>query len=189
MPHPASRLKASPGPDVRLFYEICGETDSAAAAEIDCGRLAELVGKFLARIDSASYNKLQDAVVALSFVSDEEMRDLNFRYRLINETTDVLSFPLWEENASFSPPDGWDKLPLGDVVISPEFVKRSAIQAGTGIAGEMVLTVVHGTLHLFGYDHDTDEAREEMWAAQECIRDGYINQVAGFGAIEKSEED
>ena len=116
------------------------------------------------------------ARVALSFVSKAEIKNLNVRYRSVPEPTDVLSFPLWEEDGVFSPPPWQDELPLGDVVISPEFVRDNARSLGVGCDREMALVVIHGILHLVGFDHDTEERRTVMWDVQERLREGYFRR-------------
>ena len=110
-----------------------------------------------------------DANAVLSCVSNEEMRELNARYRGLDEATDVLSFPLWEEDGRFVPPTGWDELPLGDVVVSPEFVRANAAAENIGYNNEMTRVVAHGVLHLVGYGHDTTERARSMWELQEGI--------------------
>jgi probable rRNA maturation factor len=116
------------------------------------------------------------AQVALSFVSKDEIKGLNAVYRNVSESTDVLSFPLWEEDGVFSPPQWGGELPLGDVVISPEFVRDNAHSSDTGFDGEMALVAIHGILHLVGFDHDTDERMTAMWSVQERMREGYFRR-------------
>ena len=77
-------------------------------------------------------------------VSDRRIRDLNRRYRRESAATDVLSFPL-EENGF-----------LGDVVISVETARRQARHLGHRLAKELELLLLHGVLHLMGYDHESD---------------------------------
>ena len=108
----------------------------------------------------------QDAPVSsgLSIVDtdDEAVRALNQRYRGVDAPTDVLSFPA-------DPPLVRDAEPhpyLGDVIIAYPRARAQAAQAGHSVDAELLLLVVHGTLHLLGFDHDTDEARARMWAAQ-----------------------
>jgi probable rRNA maturation factor len=113
-------------------------------------------------------------IVSLSFVEDDKMLALNALYREIDEPTDVLSFPLWEEEGRFCPPEEWSDPPLGDVVVSPAFVRASADGEGLDYAGEIVLMIVHGTLHLVGFDHDTDERENEMRRAQESLRSRFF---------------
>jgi probable rRNA maturation factor len=105
--------------------------------------------------------------VALSCVPEDEMKRLNFLYRDIDESTDVLSFPLWEDEGEFRPPEGWRSLPLGDVVISPDFVRLSAAEANIGYNNEMARMVVHGALHLVGFDHGDEDGAVAMWDLQE----------------------
>jgi probable rRNA maturation factor len=114
-----------------------------------------------------------NASAAVTCVSDDVIKELNLRYRLVGEPTDVLSFPLWEERGRFVPPRGWDLIPLGDVVVSPDFVRRNAENENIGYNNEMVRMIVHGALHLVGFDHDAGERGEEMRALQERIVAGY----------------
>lgn len=84
-----------------------------------------------------------DKEVSVAFVDDEEMRTLNADYRNINRTTDVLSFPQ----------DGPDDSILGDVIISIDTaVRRSKLQK-LSIEHEIYRLMIHGILHLLGYDH------------------------------------
>ena len=103
---------------------------------------------------------------ALTFVTDDEMKGLNEKYRGIGESTDVLSFPLWEEEGRFVPPASWSELPLGDVVVSPNFVRANAENEDISYNIEMARIVIHGILHLVGFGHDTGWRRDEMWKLQ-----------------------
>jgi len=94
--------------------------------------------------------------VSLSLVGEDEMTDLHRRYMDEDGPTDVLSFPMDE-------PDD-DVQVLGDVVIAPAVAARNN-PADPG--AELRLLVVHGVLHLLGYDHERDSERDEMWARQE----------------------
>lgn len=96
------------------------------------------------------------AELSVSFVDDREIADLHLRYANELGPTDVLSFPL--EDGS----DG-ERL-LGDVVIAPAVAARNNPDDPDG---ELRLLLVHGILHLLGYDHDADADRAEMWARQE----------------------
>lgn len=80
-------------------------------------------------------------------VSDRRMREFNRRYRRKSGATDVLSFPL-EENGY-----------LGDVVISVETARRQARKLGHGLQTELQLLLLHGVLHLMGYDHKADNGQ------------------------------
>jgi probable rRNA maturation factor len=93
-----------------------------------------------------------DGELSLSFVTADEMSELHERFTGERSSTDVLSFPLGEEGL------------LGDVVVCPEEAERN--NPGDP-PGELRLLVVHGVLHLLGYDHEEDEERRAMWDKQE----------------------
>ena len=90
------------------------------------------------------------AEVSLVFVDDQEIQILNKTYRQKDQPTDVLSFPLWdgEEEAS-------GEILLGDIVISLETAQRQAEEYGHSLEREIAYLMVHGLLHLLGYDHLT----------------------------------
>ncbi len=94
---------------------------------------------------------------------DEELRSLNQQYRGIDKTTDVLSFP-----TDFTDPDLESRY-LGDIVISYNRAEEQAQKRGHFIEAELQLLVVHGVLHLLGYDHADLEVKEEMWSIQSRI--------------------
>jgi probable rRNA maturation factor len=124
-----------------------------------------------------------EATVALTAASAEYMASLNSDYRGMSEPTDVLSFPLWEKDGIFAPPDGWDVIPLGDVVVSPEIVLHNAERENIGYNNEMARMIIHGVLHLIGFDHDTKERYEDMWASQESILVNYEKRVREKGGL------
>ena len=99
---------------------------------------------------------LREVELSLSFIDDAEMEDLHVRYLDQPGPTDVLSFPL----------DGEDERGLrvlGDVVIAPSVAARNN---PADPAAELRLLVVHGILHLLGYDHEEDGEKATMWARQ-----------------------
>jgi probable rRNA maturation factor len=90
------------------------------------------------------------------------MRTLNNQWRGIDRTTDVLSFPMLDNNELAAAKTSRIPVILGDIVISAPKAERQARQIGHSLEREMTFLVVHGLLHLFGYDHETgkdDEAR------------------------------
>jgi probable rRNA maturation factor len=89
--------------------------------------------------------------LSVSLVSAEEMADLHRRYLGDAEPTDVLSFTMDEDGL------------LGDVVICPAVAERQR----SDLAAELRLLLVHGILHLLGYDHDAEDERRAMWERQE----------------------
>jgi len=90
--------------------------------------------------------------------SDEDVRHLNRQYRAIDAPTDVLSFP------ADPSPDGEPY--LGDLILSLPYIHRQAAAERHTVSDEITLVVIHGTLHLLGYDHDTPENQAAMWAVQ-----------------------
>jgi len=99
---------------------------------------------------------LREVELSLSFIADAEMEELHVRYLDEPGPTDVLSFPL----------DGEDERGLrvlGDVVIAPSVAARNN---PADPAAELRLLVVHGILHLLGYDHEEDGEKATMWARQ-----------------------
>jgi probable rRNA maturation factor len=103
--------------------------------------------------------------LSLLLTNDEQIRQLNWEYRQEDKPTDVLSFPAGE-----AAPGVVEEVPyLGDIAISAPYAARQAAQADHDLPGELQLLAVHGVLHLLGYDHETAEEKQEMWAAQTAV--------------------
>ena len=119
-------------------------------APIDVDALAGLASETLIA------EGLREVELSLSFIDDAEMEELHVRYLDEPGPTDVLSFPL----------DGEDERGLrvlGDVVVAPSVAARNN---PVDPAAELRLLVVHGILHLLGYDHEEDGEKATMWARQ-----------------------
>ncbi|MCB0102062.1 MAG: rRNA maturation RNase YbeY [Anaerolineales bacterium] len=100
------------------------------------------------------------ADMTIVLTDDRQLHELNVDYLGVDAPTDVLSFPAGEVDPET------EVLYLGDIAIS---IPRAAQQAQTGghsVEAEVQLLVIHGTLHLLGYDHGTDEEKAVMWAEQ-----------------------
>lgn len=102
------------------------------------------------------------AELSLAFVDDAEMRLLNATYRRVNEATDVLAFAMTEGRFGEVNPQV-----LGDVVISVETAAFQAHRAGRPLSEELNALLVHGVLHLLGYDHDRSPADARVMRAKE----------------------
>ena len=89
----------------------------------------------------------RDASATIAFVSDSRMRRLNRQFRGSDRTTDVLSFPAGDT----------DDLNLGDIAISVETAALQAKENGLSFDEEIAQLILHGLLHLAGYDHETDD--------------------------------
>ncbi len=95
---------------------------------------------------------------------DETIKILNEQYRGIDEATDVLSFSQHETDEVFPGVD--DENLLGDIVISVETAKRQAQERGIAMDEEIEILLVHGLLHLLGYDHVESDEADAMFARQ-----------------------
>ncbi len=110
-----------------------------------------------------SPEKAVDLTIAIE--DDEQLRQLNNQFLGIDAPTDVLSFPADE----IDPDSG--HLYLGDIIISMPRALFQAESAGHPVQSEIQLLVIHGILHLLGYDHDTPEMKTEMWQLQSHFLD------------------
>ena len=109
------------------------------------------------------YEKIKDdCEVSVTFADNEGIRAINREYRNIDAPTDVLSFPLFEEQGG--------KKQLGDIVLSLEKCAAQAEEFGHSFERECAFLTVHSTLHLLGYDHvNGDEEEQDMRKRQTAI--------------------
>ncbi len=106
---------------------------------------------------------LKDVGLTVSLIGNHQIKMLNRQYRNVDAPTDVLSFSSGEVDPET------ENLYLGDIAISFPKVREQAKQAGQSARDELALMIVHGILHLHGYDHDTEEAELAMFSLQEEI--------------------
>ena len=109
-------------------------------------------------------NKERSAELELIFLDDKSMRVFNKRYRLKDRPTDVLSFRIDRE-------DFGRKAFLGEIMISLDTASANSKRYGTDFAGEIALYIIHGILHLFGYDDESPEDKRRMARKQNQILD------------------
>ena len=112
--------------------------------------------------------------ISLSFVTAEEIHELNRQYRGVDSVTDVLSFPLLEDlNELYDTEEGSSEedepVALGDVVICLERAEEQAEEFGHSREREIVYLFTHSVLHLLGYDHMEEEEKQEMRKAEEEV--------------------
>lgn len=108
--------------------------------------------------------------VSLLIVDDDAMRRLNREYRGLNRTTDVLSFPQFASREEIGlGPDG--RILLGDVVISLQTLHRRCKKRNENHRREFAVLLVHGVLHLIGYDHDSAANRNLMRGLEAVLVD------------------
>lgn len=104
-----------------------------------------------------------DFEVSVSFVTNEEIKTLNREYRNVDSETDVLSFPMDDD-------DEFDGIIiLGDIVLSTQRIIEQAKDFGHSLEREMLYLTVHSMLHLLGYDHMDSEEKDEMRSREKEI--------------------
>ncbi|MDF2910897.1 MAG: rRNA maturation RNase YbeY [Sporolactobacillus laevolacticus] len=108
---------------------------------------------------------------SLTFVDNEKIQVINRDYRGIDRPTDVISFALEEMEEDEVPilPEEGEPRVLGDIIISVERIHEQAAEYNHSFERELGFLVIHGLLHLLGYDHQTKEEEEEMFGLQEKI--------------------
>lgn len=106
---------------------------------------------------------VRHALLSIAFVTEREIAGLNWRHLRHRGPTDVLSFG-FVPGAKHGPV-------VGDVYIAPAVARRNAVAHGRGVREETLRLVIHGVLHVLGYDHPTDESRyaSAMWRRQERL--------------------
>jgi probable rRNA maturation factor len=145
---------------MRLFIR-CG-TKSKPVSSAWLEQLSSLV---LKKVKGPAFEKKAELSIVLT--GDGEVKSLNRAYRQKNKTTDVLSFPLLEGKKMISGLK--KKILLGDVVISIPQTRRQAAQRGRKFDEELALLLVHGILHLLGYDHATKAQEKKMFGLQDRL--------------------
>jgi|SRR5690348_90108 len=110
---------------------------------------------------AAAGESMEAAEVSVVLTDDAAVRALNHRWRGINSATNVLSFPAARPAGEDESPNSAPSL-LGDVVVAYETTAREAEAEGKPLLDHLSHLVVHGFLHLLGYDHESDAAAEEM---------------------------
>jgi probable rRNA maturation factor len=98
--------------------------------------------------------------LTVTLTDDAQIRLLNRDYRQKDKPTNVLSFPLWTHLSEITPHSG--DVPLGDIIIAFETIKREAVEQEKTLSNHFTHMLVHGFLHLLGYDHMTEVEAEEM---------------------------
>jgi len=133
--------------------------DPATSPDIDAGELVAL-----AKISLRNEGVPEGAEVSITLLDEQPMGELNEAHLGKVGPTDVLSFPLEPLTPGMAPAPvaGGPPLDLGDIFICPQVVIGNASRSGVPFRNEMALMVVHGLLHLLGYDHIVDSEAEQM---------------------------
>ena len=106
--------------------------------------------------------------IAVLFTSDDEIAAINAEWRGKDKPTNVLSFPTPED----MPVPAGEPRSLGDLVLAHGVIAREAVEQGKSLHDHTTHLIVHGTLHLLGFDHETDAEAEEMEALETRILKG-----------------
>lgn len=113
------------------------------------------------------HEKASEAYLSVIFVDNDEIKDINSKYRNIDKITDVISFALEDDKSFISP-----VRMLGDIYVSIPKMKEQAIAYGHSEKRELSFLVCHGLLHLLGYDHVNNKEEEKiMFSLQDEILD------------------
>lgn len=107
-----------------------------------------------------------EAEVDLLFVDNEAIREMNAEYRNIDRATDVLSFPMYEADEEI---DDEEEILFGDIVISLERAEEQRQEYGHSLEREVMYLLVHGLLHLSGYDHMEEDEKALMREREEKL--------------------
>jgi probable rRNA maturation factor len=126
------------------------EINNRSGRKIKVGEIKKIAEFFL------DHYNIINKDVSIAIVKDEEMKDLNKKYRGQDKPTDVLSFA----EIDSSDPDDDDY--LGEIVLDHEQIKRQAREIGKSTEDELVFILVHGLLHLLGMTDDTEGDRKKM---------------------------
>lgn len=120
------------------------------------------------------------ASLTVLLADDDYLRELNAQFRQEDRATDVLSFPAGDLPADVPDLQGY----LGDIAVSAPYAQKQADEKGHRLDEEVQLLVVHGVLHLLGYDHLEPEEKVKMWAAQATVL-----EALGISHVRPSEDE
>lgn len=126
--------------------------------------LSRWVEDCIRQLPKKDQRKIKSKSLLVLFISDKDMKALNFEYRGKAYPTDVLSFEPIEDGS------------LGEVVLAPNVLKKQAIRVGHSYKKELCYMVLHGLLHLLGYDHETSEKDAKVMFG---LQDKIFAQLAG----------
>ena len=167
MPTPA-KINSSPKKSNPTTAQVQADESEGIVEVFNRQRLHKIERSSLAALANAVLKKINrsECSATITLIRDGEMQRLNFNYRGIDKPTDVLSFA-YQEDLSDNDPNH-NPAELGDCVISVETAGRYAQEQNISFATEINWLVIHGILHLAGYDHETDNG--EMRRLEKRLR-------------------
>ncbi len=125
-------------------------------------RLKKLCGQVMKSV--IEEENLENPEISILFVDDEAMKSLNYKYRDVDETTDVLAFPMRDGRFPNVGPNV-----LGDIVISIPTAERQAAENRNSLDKELALLLIHGFLHLIGYEDFSHSQMKKMRQREEQL--------------------
>ena len=140
-------------------------------SRIDSKAIQKIINFTLRKLDSVG------SKIDVFFVSEKTISDINQKYREINHPTDVLSFAERDRKEKFINPALTNNF-LGDIYLCPAWIKKQATRQGINFEEELTRVLIHGILHLIGYEHVgvSEEKAKEMFQKQEEI----VNQFKKY---------
>jgi probable rRNA maturation factor len=148
-------MSEHPRLDIQLAIEA-GQWPAEGDLEALSSRILERAAAFLAREEKQPFPKTP-VELSLVFTDDDDIKGINAEWRGQDKPTNVLSFPAFPLQ-----PGGNPGPMLGDIILAEETLRREALDLGKPFEDHLSHLLVHGFLHLFGYDHMTDEEAAVM---------------------------
>lgn len=142
------------------MFDINIQIDNQTDFEIPVDTLTDIAESTLTMCN------ITDAELSIVITTDAAVQNLNRDYRGVDAPTDVLSFETQSDDDFIVSDAGYY---LGDIIIAAPTARRQAIAMGHAPIEEIKLLIIHGILHLLGYDHLTPKEKSMMWALQEKI--------------------
>ena len=118
---------------------------------IDCHDIENMIVKIICHLECSNQE------ISILLTGDKNIRQLNQEFRSIDQPTDVLSFPQNADEDLCIP----EEIILGDIAVSLDIAKAQAKEHGLDFKEEIILLLIHGILHLLGYDHEISEKEEK----------------------------
>lgn len=144
--------------------------DETSTLESNDFKLVEDILNMAARIEEVTGNP----ELSITFVNTDRIQAINHQYRMINQPTDVISFAFEETSDEELEIVGAD-IPriLGDIIISVPIARQQANEYNHSFQRELGFLIVHGFLHLLGYDHESEQEEKQMFQKQKDILEKY----------------
>lgn len=133
---------------------------SPADFVLDTGRISEIFAYIAQVVDIP-----QKGIMNIAFLSDDEIQVLNREYRQIDRTTDVLSFHYFDDFSAVE-----EDMIAGEIIMSESRILTQASEHGHTARQECEILIIHGILHILGFDHEDDDDYVEMWKYESLIR-------------------